>query len=254
MEVKNDKLKELLLIPDEEATKEDNDLLLKELVKAQLFVPVEITSKINLDNTKIGEVQEFDEPLHFKPLILKNKDGETFIPLFTDEEEFKKSCPTASSIVMFTSDIANMIKNGDDEYSGIVINPFNDNSVMLPVDSFIGLFKDDADKLIELFDNAEPLPEEIVVFQSSDENTLFEESEDGIYYTKLPLAASLDEKKENEKYMNILILPQTTRITYFENEEGRDILLAPGSEFKLQDEIDGHIYVWRCTHQYFYED
>ena len=56
----NEKLEELLNISPDDATKEDNDALIEEIKNAQLILPIEITSKLEIDDAEIGDVIEIE--------------------------------------------------------------------------------------------------------------------------------------------------------------------------------------------------
>lgn len=132
------RLKELLNIGPNDATKEDNDALTEELKTAQLIMPIEITSNINLEDIEAGDIIEFDEGLRFKPIKIVNDKGEVFIPLYSDDEQIPE--PT-SSIDIYTKNLAEMIGDNPENINGVVINPFSNYSVELEMDSFLNLFE-----------------------------------------------------------------------------------------------------------------
>ena len=77
----NEKLKELLNISPDEATEEDNDALIEEIKTAQLIMPIEITSKLEIDDAEVGDIIEIDDGLRFKPQKIIDDEKNIFIPL-----------------------------------------------------------------------------------------------------------------------------------------------------------------------------
>ena len=123
------KLKELISIPEDEATSGDDELLIEELKKAQLIMAIEIISENSEDD------------FEFKPLKIGNPDNEEFIALFTDEEELVKSNVEFNVINISAENLAEMIADSDDEYYGIAINPFSKYSLAIPLNEFTELFE-----------------------------------------------------------------------------------------------------------------
>lgn len=124
----NSKLKELLNINPDDATKADNDALIEEIKNAKLIMPIEITSP-NLNNI---------EDFHFNPIKIKDDEERTFIPLFSDDSEVYGH---TSAINIYTKDLAEMIGNNPENIFGVVINPFSNYGVTLPMDSFLKIFE-----------------------------------------------------------------------------------------------------------------
>ena len=136
----NTKLTELLKVKVETASPEHLQMLTEELKKSQLFMPIEITSNFELDeNLSEGDIFQPNEPLRFKPLRLTDDFGNELIPLFSEETEVKGK---TSIIGMYTQDLANSFASGYDEtIDGVVFNPFSENPIMLPMKTFINMFK-----------------------------------------------------------------------------------------------------------------
>lgn len=121
----NEKLKELISIPPDNATFEDDESLVNELKKAQLIMPIEIMS---------------EDPLEFKPLKIANPEGLEFIALFSDEDELVKGNLEFNVINISTENLAEMIVENQDEYYGVAINPFSLYSLAIPLKEFLNLF------------------------------------------------------------------------------------------------------------------
>lgn len=140
MDVDNSKLNELLKVKVETASQEHLDLLTEELRKAQLIMPVEITSKIDLDDAKVGDVRELEEPLRFKPVHITDDYGNELIPLFSDDSEVMGA---TSCMVMYCEDLANTFVDSPDDIDGVVFNPFGENPIMLSMPAFVNMFKNE---------------------------------------------------------------------------------------------------------------
>ena len=136
----NEKLEELLNISPDEATEEDNDALIEEIKNAKLILPIEITSKLDIDDAEVGDIIEIDNGLRFRPQKIIDEDNNLFIPLFSDDCEVYGH---TSAIDIYTKDLAEMIGDNPENISGVVLNPFSDFSVTLEMDSFLNLFNDD---------------------------------------------------------------------------------------------------------------
>lgn len=123
----NKKLKELIELPEDSITTEDDELLVEELRKAELIMPIEVIST------------EDDESFEFKPVKISNPDNQEFIPLFSDEDELVKADVEFEIINITSKNLAEMIS--DDECFGIAINPFSKYSLAIPLNEFVKIFK-----------------------------------------------------------------------------------------------------------------
>jgi hypothetical protein len=56
------------------------------------------------------------------------------------------------------------------------------------------------------------------------------------------------------KYTNILLMPESKKIFPIGPDQELDIIIAPGTEFKLEDVMDGTQNVWMCGAQPFYDE
>jgi len=123
----NKKLKELIELPEDSLTSEDDERLVEELKKAELIMPIEVIST------------DEDESFEFKPLKISNPDNQEFIPVFSDEDELVKAHVEFEVINITSENLAEMIS--DDECFGIAINPFSKYSLAIPLNEFIKIFK-----------------------------------------------------------------------------------------------------------------
>ena len=106
---------------------------------AQLIMPIEIISNLDLADIEEGDLIEFENGLRFEPVKVVNKDGEVFLALYSNDEQIPE--PT-STIDVYAEKIAEMIGSNPENISGVVINPFSNYNVELEMDSFLNLFKD----------------------------------------------------------------------------------------------------------------
>ena len=125
IEVDNSRMEEILKIEPEEMTAEEQAELFNILKESQLFMPIEVTSSIfdNIENAKVGDTIESNEPFRFKPIAINGPSGKA-IPLFTSKERMEEAG-------------ANVTGN---EYSEVAINPFTTISIGMPLDGFLNIF------------------------------------------------------------------------------------------------------------------
>jgi len=123
----NDKLKDLISISADDATSQDDELLIEELKNSQFIMPIDVIS---------SEEEDFQ----FKPLKLANENNEEFLALFSDEDELVKANIEFQVLNISSEKVAEMIKDDSDEYFGVAINPFSKYSLAIPLNEFLGLF------------------------------------------------------------------------------------------------------------------
>ena len=99
------------------------------------------------------------------------------------------------------------------------------------------------------------LEENTTLFFRHDENVMVENAVDGIFVPHLPFTVSSNPKcGEGLKYTNILLMPKSKKILPLGPDAEMDIVIAPGTEFKLQDTLDGTQNLWMCGDQPFYDE
>ena len=141
IEVDNSKIEEILKIEPENMTAKEQAEFFNILKESQLFMPIEVTSSIfdNIENAKVGDTIESEEPFRFKPIAINGPSGKA-IPLFTSKERMEEAGANVSCIAIFTEDLAGMLEQTGDEYSEVAINPFTTISIGMPLDGFLNLF------------------------------------------------------------------------------------------------------------------
>ena len=248
----NSKLEEIL---KKEITPEMQRELFEVLRQSQLYLPVKFSANMfeGIESAKEGDVFETTGKEGFDINYLTDNEGNRLVPLFTSSEVMTKTGLQSSAMVMFVEDIADMLKESD-RYAAIVINPLTDEEIILPWDAFIGIFARPSEEE-ETFLNSlnailDILREKYVELE--------DEAVDGVFVPNIPFnISSRREFKSEWKYLNILLLPKTTKIVPIGNvvdEDGWDTIIAPGSEFEQVEEIDEFTTVWICRAQPFYDD
>ena len=139
-EMDNKRLEELLKIEPQDLTKEQYHEFLTILKESQFLMPIEITRGLsNFEDLEVGQTGTLDEALRFKPVIFKNDLNRNIIPLFTNDEELRKTGAKFHAFGLFTQDLANMLKNKEN-IDEISINPFSKFSISIHLDDFLNLF------------------------------------------------------------------------------------------------------------------
>ena len=233
---------------------------------SQLFMPVIYSENLfeGIENAKPGDVIEPSGRVGFDINCLTDSEGNMAVPLFTSSKIMESTWLRSSAIAIFMSDLADMLKQTD-RYSVIAVNPFTEFDINMPVDAFLNLFEEPSDdkkeflkQLIDLLDfmkeNSVELEENTTLFIRSDENFMVENAVDGVFTPEVPFNVSSNPKYgEDLKYTNILLMPKSKRILPTGPDNDLDIIIAPGTEFHLQDTMDKTQNLWMCGDQPFYE-
>lgn len=135
--VDNSLLEELI---KEEITPEMQREFLRILKDSRLFLPVDFGPDAfgDIENKKPGD--EIEGPSGFDIQFLTDDQGRKAVPLFTSEEMMKEAGARTSVIVIYMSDLADML-NQTDKYSVIAINPFTESSLNMPIEAFLSQFE-----------------------------------------------------------------------------------------------------------------
>lgn len=257
--VDNSSLEELM---KKELTVEMQNEFFEILKESQLFMPVSYSKNIfeGIENAEAGDVIEPEGQVGFNITYITDSDGNNAVPLFTSSE-ILDSVVESSSMAIYMSDLADLLKQTD-KYSIIAINPFTDFDINMPVEAFLSLFEDPLEKqkkslnkiLAILKEHSVELEENTTLFIRSDENFMIENAVDKVFTAKVPFYVSSSPKYgEDMKYTNILLMPKSKKILPLDPDRQLDILIAPGTEFELQDTMDGTQNLWMCGAQPFYE-
>lgn len=262
-QVDNSALEELM---SKELTAESEREFLKLLKESQLFMPVTYSANMfeGIENAKVGDVFEPQGQVGFDINYLTGSDGSKTVPLFTSDEMMEKAGVRSSVNVMFMSDLADMLKQTD-RYSAIAINPFCEHDIVIPMNAFLSLFHEpteeekklikELNRMLEIIrEHSIELEENTTLFFRHDENVMVENAVDGVFVPNVPFSVSSNPKYgEGMKYTNILMMPKSKKILPIGPDAELDIVIAPGTEFKLEDTLDGTQNLWMCGAQPFYD-
>ena len=235
---------------------------------SQLYMPVSFSADMfkGLESAKPGDVLETPKQTGFDINYLKNSDGEKAVPLFTSDEVMREAGVKSSVFVLYMSDLAEMLKQSD-EYSTVVVNPFTPSELNIPIEGFLNLFREVSDEEKEFLDSINELlhalkehsvelEENSTLFIRLDENLMVDNAVDGVFTPPIPFYASSNPKyREDLKYTHILLMPKSKKILPIGPvENGMDIVIAPGTEFSLEDRLDEFTSLWMCGEQPFYDE
>ena len=250
-----------------ELTLESQNEFFELLKESQLVMPVSFSQNIfeGIEDAKPGDIIEPEGQVGFDINYLTDENGSKAVPLFTSNEMMEKGGMRSSSVVIFASDLAEMLDQTD-RYSAVAINPFTENDILIPMDVFLNLFFEPTEEEIEFLETLThvieilkehyvELEENTTLFLRDDENFMVEEAVDGVFVPEIPFSVSSNpEYGEGLKYTNILLMPKSKRILPIGPEKELDVIIAPGTEFKLQDVMDGTQNLWMCGDQPFYDE
>lgn len=235
--------------------------------ESQLFMPVVMSPDFfkGIEDAKEGDIFTTTESSGFDINYLEMENGERAVPLFTSSEIMESTGLKSSAIALFMSDLADMLQQAPEgRYVMIAVNPFTDLTVDMPLDSFLNMFRKPSHEFIEsvnrilklLKENSVELEENSTLIIRNDENIMIDNAVDGVFTVGVPLFASSNPKyREDLKYTNILLMPESKRILPIEPaENGLDIVIAPETKFNLEDRLDEFTSLWMCTDQPFYDE
>ena len=264
-EIDNSQLEEIM---KKDISPEMQEEFFEVFKESQLFMPVSFSADMfeGLENAKPGDVLETPKQSGFDINYLTNQDGEKAVPLFTSDEVMKEAGVKSSVFVIYMADLAGMLEQSD-RYSTVVVNPFTPSELNIPMEGFLNLFREVSDDEQEFMDSIskllKALKEHSVELEENstlvlriDENLMIDNAVDGVFAPPIPFYASSNPKsRENMKYTNILLMPKSKKILPIGPVENElDVVIAPGTEFNLEDRLDEFTSLWMCGEQPFYED
>lgn len=265
--VDNSKLEEIL---EKEITPEMEHEFFKILKKSQLYLPISPSANMfeGIENAKEGDVFETKGQAGFDINYLTDANGNKAVPLFTSDEAMNEAGVRSSTMVMYAEDIADLLKQSD-RYRIIAINPFTAHDINMPIQAFLGLFEEPTEEAKKLRDTLNvilnilkekyiELEDDYTFYVRDAEPFMKENAFDGVFVPNIPFnVSSRKDFKEELKYLNILIMPKSSKIVYtgdVVDENSWDTIIAPGSEFEHVEDLDEFTSVWKCRAQPFYDD
>ena len=260
----NSKLEELM---KEEITPEMQKEFFELLKESQLFMPVTFIENRfeGIENAQFGEVIESNGPTAFHINYIIDSDGSMAIPLFTSAEIMESTGLISSLHAIHMSGLAELLKQTD-KYSVIAVNPFTDYDINIPVDTFINLFVeqlpqeviDSINAVLKMLDESSiELDDEYGFYLRADEDIMKNCAVDGVFVPNIPLSVnSKSEFEEDLEYLNIILMPEGSKILFFGTELGNtqhNTIIAPGSRFEHVEDVDEYTSVWKCVAQPYYD-
>lgn len=261
-------LEELIKNFNQEPSIETQNAFLAGLKTSQLFLTVSIGENMleEIKKSEVGKVNTFENEVGFSINYLKGEGDKKAVPLFTREELMEQTSIRSSLIALPMARLAEMLKESG-EYSDIIINPFTDMEIGMPVNSFLNLFNAKkpgknfnklTEMILDLLKNSSiELEKETVFFARGNEDNMKNGAVDGVFRPRIPFNVSSRDDAEDLEYLNILIMPESKKILDIGDELSQyflDIFIAPGSEFEFVEDVDEFTSVWRCVNQPFYDD
>ena len=252
-EVDNSRLEELI---KQDITPQMQIEVFDVLKESRLFLPVDFGPDAfkGIENTKPGD--KIEGPSGFNIQFLTDHNGNKAVPLFTSEEMMEKAGVRTSVMVIYMSDLADMLRQTD-KYSVIAINPFTEFDLNMPIQAFLSQFNGDDelqitdiknDKLRELLQQKNLSDDELKEFSEellssimitgcvdADDGTSFVLIWDDENKPHLPLFTDIDEfKKIFENYKED-VYPQAYQFTDLLKVANEDLVINPASESLVLD-------------------
>lgn len=247
-QVDNSRLEELI---KQDITPQMQKEVFKILKESRLFLPVDFDPDAfkDIENAKLGDV--VDGPKGFNIQFLTDSEGRKAVPLFTSEEMMKEAGARTSVMVMYMSDLADMLKQTD-KYSIISINPFTQFNLNMPIEAFLSQFNDEDkigiediknDELMEFLHKNDLSQEDVNEFGGKLLNSIMitgcVAADDDINFVliwddknkpHLPLFTDIDEFKKIFGNYNEDVYPQAYHFTDLIKVAKEDLVINPASE------------------------
>lgn len=262
----NTRLEELMR---EEITPEMQREFFEILKESQLLMPVTFSPNMfeGIENAKEGDVFEPQGQAGFNINYLKDNQGNRVLPLYTSDSAMEEAGVRSSIYALFMSDLADMLRQTD-KYAVISINPFTDHDINLPVPAFLSLFDEPSDDVREFFESMNEilkvmrehsieLDDNYLFVVRMDENVMRQQAVDGVFVPNVPMSVSSNRDfRMDLKYTNLIGMPKGSKALPIGNngKDEFDTLIAPGSEFKIINELDEFTTLWECVAQPFYDE
>ena len=239
------------------------------LKESQLYLLVTPSPNMfeGIEDAKVGDVFEPEGQAGFDINYLSDADGNKAVPLFTSEKAMDEAGLRSSVMVMYVSDLVDMLKQSD-RYAAVTINPFTENGIDIPMKSFLNIFHeltDEEKEFIESLDeilkalkeHSYELEDKLMFIIRNDKDFMNENAVDGVFVPNIPFYMSTDQHFcENLKYTNLLLFNEGDKILPLGKapKDHPDTIVAPGTEFKIVENPDEFTTVWMCEAQPFYDE
>ena len=272
-EIDNSRLEELLKEFHENPSNETVQELGEELKRSRLFLPIVPSESMfkDIENAKPGDIRTMEEPA-FDINYLTTNDGGNAIPLFTSSDVMEEATLRSSTMVMYVADLINPLPGAEERYQLVTINPMTESGIDMPILAFLNLFNENAmdeererfmeslNQMMEILENHSlELEEKVTLFTRGPNDFMKEAAIDGVFVPNIPFSVSSMKEFEEEisPYINIILMDEGKKIVIFGEatlENPFNILIAPGTEFEIVEELDEFTTVWKCGKQPFYDE
>ena len=137
--IENPELKEIMKTAPENMSEEQLESFVDSFIEATFIIPAELNSDAEALEGKT------DEEIDLEIMRLEDKDGNVLFPIYTDDDELEKLAEEEDfdifGLVISAEDLAMLLSDiEDDDFDGVVINPFHENAVELPLEAIFELF------------------------------------------------------------------------------------------------------------------
>lgn len=269
-QIDNSRLEELLQLFKDDPSPKTVQELGEEIKRSQLFLPVIYPDSMfeGIENAKEGDI--IDGPSGFDINFLTTADGNKAIPLFTSSKIMEELNLRSSVIVMFVEDLVNMLQGAEETYELVTINPMTETGIDMPILTFLNMFKEvemdeeqrrfmeSLNEMLEVLEKFSlDLDTNVTFFAKGPNDFMKEAAIDGVFVPNIPFSvSSMDFEEEGSPYTNIILANEGKKIVVFgepSEENPFNILLAPGTEFEIFEEVDEFTTIWKIGNQPFYE-
>ena len=165
------------------------------------------------------------------------------------------------------SDLAEMLKQTE-RYSAVAINPFTEHDIVMPMAMFLNLFHEPTEEEKKFFESLNQilkilkehsieLENDMAFMFRSDDNLMKEAAVDGVFVPNIPFNMSTNSKfGEGMKYTNILLFDKGKKVLPAgpPSDNQFNTIVAPGTEFIMEKELDEFTTIWKCGAQPFYDE
>ena len=143
--IENPELKEIMKTAPEDMTEEQLEAFVDAFMEATFIIPAELNSDIEALEGKTDEEIALDEEIDLEIMRLEDEDGNVLFPIYTDDDELEKLAAEEDfnlfGLVISAEDFAMLLsETEEDEFDGVVINPFHENAVELPIEVILELY------------------------------------------------------------------------------------------------------------------
>lgn len=143
--IENPQLKEIMKTAPEDMNDEQLEAFVDAFMEATFIIPAELNSDSEVLEGKTDEEIALDEEIDLEIMKLEDEDGEVLFPIYTDDDELEKLAAEEDTdicgLVIQAEDLAQFLHEiVDDEFDAVIINPFHENAVELPIEAILELF------------------------------------------------------------------------------------------------------------------